>query len=34
MRVHDLLHFRAVDVDTLPDNFLRRYEKRSGIVWS
>ena len=34
MRVHDLLHFRAVDVDTLPDSFLRRYEKRSGIVWS
>lgn len=22
----------AVDVDTLPDSFLRRYEKRSGIV--
>ena len=29
--VNDLLHFRAVDVDTLPDSFLRRHEKLSGI---
>ena len=31
MCVNDLLHFRAVDVDTLPDSFLRRHEKLSGI---
>ena len=32
MCVNDLLHFRAVDVDTLPDSFLRRHGKLSGIV--
>ena len=31
MCVNDLLYFRAVYVATLPDSFLRRHEKLSGI---